>query len=291
MAAEPFPHDTLRVTGSASLEPPDGALTFIGTATVLLEVGGLRILTDPNFLHQGEHAKLGWGLRSRRLTEPARSLGELLPVDLVVLSHHHGDHFDEVSARELPATVPIVTTPHAARKLRRQGFTSTWPLETWQRQRVAHPRGSLTITSLPARHAPQPVRHLLPPVMGSMLDVEADGHAHRTYLTGDTLLHDDLAEIPRRHPGIDLAVVHIGGTRIAGVTLTMTGEQGVRAVELVDPDHAVPVHYDDYRVFRSPRSDFEEEARRRDLRTQVHYLDRGDTLDLAMRRTTAGEPT
>ena len=90
-----------------------GELRFVGTATVLLRLGGFTLLTDPNFLHQGEHAPLGGGLRSKRLTEPAMQVADLPPLDLIVLSHHHGDHFDERAARDLPKDVPIVTTAHA----------------------------------------------------------------------------------------------------------------------------------------------------------------------------------
>src|SRR3954471_9676649 len=75
--------------------------TFIGTATVLLRVGGFTILTDPNFLHAGDHAYLGLGLTSKRRTTPAMDLEDLPPLDLVLLSHHHGDHFDRVAAEGL----------------------------------------------------------------------------------------------------------------------------------------------------------------------------------------------
>jgi L-ascorbate metabolism protein UlaG (beta-lactamase superfamily) len=60
------------------------------------ELAGFTFLTDPNFLHRGDHAKLGYGLRSKRLTEPALDIDQLPPLDFIVLSHHHGDHFDEV---------------------------------------------------------------------------------------------------------------------------------------------------------------------------------------------------
>ena len=56
-----------------------GAVTFIGTATVLVQYGTLTFLTDPNFLHAGDHAHLGYGLRSKRLTNPALELSELPP--------------------------------------------------------------------------------------------------------------------------------------------------------------------------------------------------------------------
>src|SRR4051794_37762321 len=97
----------LPATGSVDETTPDhGALLFVGTATVLLRCGGFTILTDPNFLHQGDHAKLGYGLRSKRLTEPAARIEELPDLDFIVLSHHHGDHFDEVAAAGLDRDTP-----------------------------------------------------------------------------------------------------------------------------------------------------------------------------------------
>src|SRR3954454_1096423 len=97
-------------------------LTFIGTATVLLRHAGFTILTDPNFLHAGDHAYLGLGLRSRRLTNPALEIDDLPPIDFVLLSHHHGDHFDDVAAERLDKDLTIITEPGSARKLRQQGF-------------------------------------------------------------------------------------------------------------------------------------------------------------------------
>src|SRR3954454_3184215 len=78
-----------------------GEITFIGTATVLIRYAGFTILTDPNFLHQGQHTYLGMGAFGKRRTEPAMSIDELPPLDLVVLSHHHGDHFDRIAAAGL----------------------------------------------------------------------------------------------------------------------------------------------------------------------------------------------
>jgi glyoxylase-like metal-dependent hydrolase (beta-lactamase superfamily II) len=79
-----------------------GTLTFIGNATTLLQYGGFTLLTDPNFLHRGERAYLGKGIWSRRLIDPAMTIGELPPLDAVVLSHLHADHFDRRARDELP---------------------------------------------------------------------------------------------------------------------------------------------------------------------------------------------
>jgi L-ascorbate metabolism protein UlaG (beta-lactamase superfamily) len=64
----------------------DVTVTFIGNATTLIRCGGLTVLTDPNFLHQGQRAYLGYGLLSRRLREPALRIEDLPRLDMVVLS-------------------------------------------------------------------------------------------------------------------------------------------------------------------------------------------------------------
>ncbi len=109
-------------------------LTFVGTATSILRLGTFTLLTDPNFLHQGQRAYLGKGLWSRRLSEPALAPSDLPSLDAVILSHLHGDHFDRVARAELARSQPILTTQHAARTLGRWGFDtdgiSVWDSRT-----------------------------------------------------------------------------------------------------------------------------------------------------------------
>ncbi len=253
-------------------------ITFIGTATTLIKFAGFSILTDPNFLHRGDRAYLGWGLSSKRLTEPALSVEQLPALDFIVLSHHHGDHFDRIAARELDHGLPIVTEPHAARKLRSQGFQSAEGLPTWQSQMFTRGNTQVRVTSVPAQHAKRPLGYALPPVMGSLLDFSRDGQRLlRLYITGDTLLHDGINAIAARFPDIDMCLIHLGGTRIAGLLLTMDGRQGAEALRIIDPEEAIPVHYDDYTVFRSPLSDFRQAVQEARLSTRIHYLDRGET--------------
>src|SRR5690242_7697965 len=72
------------------------SVEFIGTATTIIRFHGLTILTDPNFLHRGERVHIGYGMHSTRLTHPAIDFDHLPPIDLVVLSHLHEDHFDKL---------------------------------------------------------------------------------------------------------------------------------------------------------------------------------------------------
>ncbi len=266
-----------------------GSLTFLGTATTLVEYGGFTVLTDPNFLHKGDYAHLGKGLVSRRLTEPAMQIEDLPRLDAVVLSHLHEDHFDRVARKGLAKDVPIITTPASARTLRRWGFSHAVGLRTWDQHELRSADGDvLTITATPGRHAPGPVQALLPPVMGTVWQyAPTSAAAMSMYVTGDTLLIDDLREIPRRHPSLDLGLWHLGGTRIPGILglglmVTMDGRQGADLLQIVQPRTTVPIHYDDYGVFRSPLQDFLDEVERRGL-SGVRPIPRGEQLLLPPR--------
>jgi L-ascorbate metabolism protein UlaG (beta-lactamase superfamily) len=269
------------------MQPPDDSLLFIGNATVLIRYAGLTLLTDPNFIHRGEEVPLGYGMSTVRLTDPALEIDDLPKLDAVVLSHYHGDHFDQLAEERLDRDLPIITTPEAADVLSDIGFRAADGLATWDSREVAGGSGSVRVTSLPVRHAPGALDIALPDVMGSCLEFWSDGPsssgadaALRMYVSGDTLMYEGIREIHERVPQIDLALVHLGGTRVMGVTVTMDAEQGVELLETLRPDMCVPIHFDDYEAFKSPLSDFRDRVREHALDAHVTYLERGQSLSL-----------
>ena len=258
-----------------------GSLRFIGNATVLLRLGGFTVLTDPNFLHRGEYAYLGWGLVSRRRFGPASTLDELPELDAVLLSHLHGDHFDRRAARGLARSTPIVTTTHAARRLGRKGFSAAEGLPPWTGWESTRGDEVLRVTSVPGQHGPAVVHRLLPPVMGSIVDLERAGRrVFRLYISGDTLCRPELGEIAERYPGIDAMLVHLGGTRVLGVLLTMDAVQGADLATLIGAPTIYPIHFDDYTVMKSPLSAFVAETTRRGI-AGVETLERGQLIPLS----------
>ncbi|HEX8252777.1 MAG TPA: MBL fold metallo-hydrolase [Thermoanaerobaculia bacterium] len=275
-------HQPLVLSGTAAA--PDlrsGSIFFVGTATVIIRYGGFTILTDPNFLHKGDHVHLGYGLHSERLTEPAISLEQLPPVDFVLLSHMHGDHFDHVVSDRLDRKVPILTTKHAAASLKGLGFERPIAFDTWDSMDVVKGAARMKVTAMPGKHAPGLLRLMIPPTMGSMLEFSSGAKtALRLYITGDTLIHEHLKEIPKRFPDLDIALLHLGGTRIAGVLLTMDAKQGVEAIRITNPRTAIPIHYNDYGVFKSPLDDFKAAVREAGYEDRVHYLAHGETFDI-----------
>jgi L-ascorbate metabolism protein UlaG (beta-lactamase superfamily) len=267
----------------------DTSLTFVGTATTLLRLGPFTVLTDPNFIHRGQWVYLGYGAASRRRTEPAMQPADLPPLDAVLLSHLHADHFDRVARASLDRQLPIVTTPKAADKLERTGFAEPVPLAPWATHELVRGNDRLRVTATPGTHGPGLVGRLLPPVMGSVVELEHAGTTVlRFWITGDTLFRPRLAaQVSERFPDLDAMIVHLGGTRILGILLTMDGHQGADLVELVRPPVTIPIHYDVYGVFKSPLSDFLAEMHRRQAPGEILGVVRGATTPLPV-RTGAG---
>lgn len=107
---------------------------------------------------------------------------------------------------------------------------------------------------------------------------------YRIYISGDTLMVNELKEIPKRYPDhpIDLMLIHLGGTTVPSpkmsplaVMVTMDGKQGIELMRLIKPDVTIPIHFDDYDVFASPLEDFQKLVQQEGLGGGVVYLDRG----------------
>ncbi len=286
----------------------DAHLRFIGTATTILEWQGIRLMTDPNFLHAGDHVHLGPGVTGTRLTNPAIDLEDLPNIDVVLLSHYHADHFDQKVEADLRRDLPIVTTPHAKQCLvakkspEEDKFTAVHDLDFWDTaflpiSNSSESEPAIKVTGMPGKHVPpgplsiaNDILSAVPPTNGWMLELGYGPAAkfesgYRIYISGDTLLIDDLKAIPQYYSDagkpIDLMLIHLGGTTIPGpkmplLMVTMDAEQGVKLMQLVKPDVTIPIHYDDYDVFLSPLEDFRTKVREAGLESGVVYLDRGE---------------
>jgi L-ascorbate metabolism protein UlaG (beta-lactamase superfamily) len=151
----------------------------------------------------------------------------------------------------------------------------------WQQHQLRKGGMTVTITAMPGQHAPGAAQILLPPVMGSMLEFAPTmGETEFClYISGDTLMYEGLRAIPARYPQIDVGVLHLGGTKLpGGLMVTMDGMQGADVLELLRPASALPIHYDDYGLFRSPLSDFRLEIERRGLADRVRFAKPGETV-------------
>ncbi|KAF4417742.1 metallo-hydrolase oxidoreductase [Fusarium acutatum] len=259
---------------------------FIGTATTIIEWEGFRLLTDPNFLHAGDHVHLGPGVTAERQTNPAVDLHELPSLDAILLSHYHEDHFDRC----------LTSKNEPFRNVEPLDFFDHLELKN-EDSKADEPLPVIKVTGMPGKHVPPgplaAVNDLLgavPPTNGWMLEL---GYrkvekgklqtGYRIYISGDTLLVDELKEIPKwlREERIDLMLIHLGGTTIPGpsaplIMVTLDAKQGVELMKMMDPEITIPIHYDDYDIFLSPRKDFETAVKEAGMENRVVILDRGD---------------
>jgi L-ascorbate metabolism protein UlaG (beta-lactamase superfamily) len=260
---------------------PRVRLTHIGGPTVLIEVGGWRLLTDPTFDPAGQSYRFGWGTGSRKLIGPAIAGSDLGPIDAVLLSHdHHEDNLDAAGRKLLPTAGTVITTVAGAKRL----GGSARGLEPWASTRLEAPgRPPIEIVATPCRHGPPLSRPIVGDVIGFalQLDGQADGVL---WISGDTVLYDGVRQVADRL-SVGTALLHLGGVKfpISGpVHYTMTAKQAVELCQLVEPSTVIPIHYEGWQHFREGREAIEREfAKAPDgLRERIRWLPIGDPTEL-----------
>lgn len=257
-------------------------LTHIGGPTLLLEVDGWRLLTDPTFDPAGGHYDFGWGTSSDKVTGPAVDLAELGPVDAVLLTHdHHGDNLDTAGRAMLTGVPTVLTTAAGARRLKAANVRG---LSAGDTTRLTAPgKPDLEVTATPARHGPPLTRPIVGQVVGFAIR-RAGERQVLVWVTGDTVLYGALRDAAR-DLDVDVLVVHVGGVRfpITGpLRYTMTGRDAVQVVDLVRPRVAVPVHYEGWAHFKDGRAGIDRALASASDETQarVQQLDLGKPTDL-----------
>lgn len=228
---------------------PAVAITYIGGPTTIVEVAGLRFLTDPTF---DDPAPYQSGSIVLRKTEgplvPAAGIGR---IDAVLLSHdQHSDNLDR-TGRTLVEGLPTLTTRAGAARLGHR----TIGLDPWESREFASSTGvRLRVTATPARHGPAGIETLLGDVIGFMIS-SIDPPGDLVYVTGDTVWFEGTAEVARRHsPAVVL--LFAGAARARGpFDLTMDTNDAVEAAVAFPRSVIVPVHHAGWAHFSQSQDD------------------------------------
>ncbi|EFQ84240.1 hypothetical protein HMPREF0063_10956 [Aeromicrobium marinum DSM 15272] len=260
----------------------DTRITHIGGPTTLIETGGWRILTDPTFDPPGRRYFFGWGTTSRKLVGPALEPGDLGPIDAVLVSHHHhGDNLDPTGREHLDRWGTVCTTVKGARAL----GGGAVGLAPWETTTLSAPgKDDVTVTATPCRHGPVGSDPITGPVIGFALAWPGQEHGS-LWVTGDTVLYDGLRAVPERLD-IGTVVLHLGSVRFRYLSgwlrYTMDAREGVELLDLVQPRHVVPVHYEGWSHFQQGRGPAEAELASSAHADRVVWLGPGEACDLSV---------
>ncbi len=246
-------------------------MTYIGGPTLLLEVGGLRILTDPTLDPAGGEYK-GAGYSLFKTQGPAIAAEDLGPIDAVLLSHDH--HFDnlDTAGRELLTRVPLTITTEAGAE--RLGGAAKGLAPGSSHELSLADGAALQVTATPARHGPPGGDR--GPSIGFLVEWEGAG-SKTLYLSGDTVWYEGVEEIPRAHP-VDVAVLYAGAAKVsvAGpLPLTLTAEGAVEAARAFKDAIIVPLHFEGWKHFSEGRAELEEAFARAGLEDRLRWLEPG----------------
>jgi L-ascorbate metabolism protein UlaG (beta-lactamase superfamily) len=173
------------------------AVTWVGHATYVVQIGGLTVLTDPVFADKIP------GVRAR-LTPPGIALSAIGAVDAVVISHNHYDHLDAPTISRLPRHTPMLVPGMLGAWFRRRNFTHVIELDWWESVSI----GGVAFDFVPAHHwSRRGLADGCKTLWGGWV-MRTDGAG--VYFAGDTGYGGWFAEIGARHPGLDLALLPVG---------------------------------------------------------------------------------
>ncbi|MCW5653204.1 MBL fold metallo-hydrolase [Hydrogenophaga sp.] len=222
--------------------PADSGLraTWLGHSTVLIEIDGLRVLTDPV-----------WGARASpsQLAGPKRfqpvplALRALPPLDLVLISHDHYDHLDHLTVRELArhSAAPFVTSLGVGAHLEAWGVPHERIVELDWWESYTLPTADLRVHAAPSQHFSGRALKDRNATLWSSMVIESA--RHRVFFSGDTGLTNEYAEIAARLGPFDLVMLEVGAFHPSWGDIHLGPENALKALKLLGGGAFLPVHW------------------------------------------------
>lgn len=202
-----------------------GRITWLGHNTTVVEWRDRRVITDPLLTRRVAHLR-------RHVPLP----GALGRIDVVLLTHVHGDHVHLPSLRRIDRSAAVVLPPGASPLVEHLGFAQVVELAVGEVRQVA----GVPVRGVPARHKAGRGPHSR--VRSEPMGFVVGDRSLSVYVAGDTDLFDGMAEVA----GVDVALLPIWGWGPSIGVGHLDPVRAVDAVRLVDPTVVVPVHWGTY---------------------------------------------
>ncbi len=205
-------------------------ITWLGHATVLMQLRGMNILTDPIWGHPR-------GYRHRIVPAPM-PIGALPPIHLVLISHDHRDHLDARTVRALGPDPTYAVPLGVDRFFRRRRYPHVVAFDWWETREI----GGVRVTFVPAHHWSRRSLREDKSLWGGWV---IESPRATVYFSGDTARMPVLAEIGRRFPRIDYALLSVGAYEPTWFlkSMHMSPEEAIAAFHDLSARHLVPIHW------------------------------------------------
>lgn len=227
------PLPTWRTTATSGLRT-----TWLGHSTMLIEMDGFRILTDPVFGNRASPVPVG----GTRLHPVPVTLDELPPIDMVLLSHDHYDHLCARTMRQIAARRwPIVTSLGVGARLEKLGVDPSLIVELDWWEALTTYGGALSFMATPAQHFSGRGLRDRNQTLWSSWVIESD--SHRIFFSGDTGLHGQFAEIAERCGPFDLTMLEIGASNPAWDAIHLGPANALSAFGQLGGGTLLPIHW------------------------------------------------
>ena len=242
-------------------------ITFVGHATLLIEMNGVKLLTDPIL---GKHPR--YLIFFRRRLKPGLSLEQLLEeeIDAILLSHSHIDHYHVPTLRRFPQETPFFVPADYKSYVKSayKHFTDIHELATWESEVL----NGITITAVPAYHQRKAQGYI----------IEGD---HSIYFPGDTGFFNEVHEISERFPNIDVVFLPIMPyiKFFRRYNPHIDTAEALKMVQILKPrKYTIPIHFGFYpnRNFLKYPHQLQELLEQEGLAHLFHLIMNGETLEL-----------
>jgi L-ascorbate metabolism protein UlaG (beta-lactamase superfamily) len=217
--------DRWRAPGAPAPEPVAGRITWLGHSTTTIDLGGVRVVTDPVTRARVAHLR-------RAGQVPPSALSQ---VDLVLVSHVHRDHLDLPSLEQIGRDVTVVVPAGAGPLIARQGFRDVVEVEAGD----VHEHRGVAVRATHAEHSgSRGPLGLNAPALGYLLE-----RPRRIYFAGDTDLFPEMRDISGE---LEVALIPISGWGPRLPPGHLDPESAARALQLLRPRVAIPIHWGTY---------------------------------------------
>ena len=213
--------------------------TWLGHSSVLIEIDGLRILTDPVWGPRASPSRL---IGPKRFQPVPVALRSLPPLDLVIVSHDHYDHLDYPTLHELAKLdVPFVTSLGVGAHLESWGVRPERIAELDWWESYALPNAELSVTAAPSQHFSGRGLHDRNATLWSSMIVRSS--RHQVFFSGDTGLTTEYAAIAERFGRFDLVMLEVGGYHPSWGHIHLGPKNALEALRLLGGGPLLPVHW------------------------------------------------